>query len=225
MDPMGKDFQAEKGLSDYVVEAFRPEDAVLREIRERSAREGLPQIHVAPMDGLHLEVLCRVGAVRRAVEIGTLAGYSAVCIARALPRDGRLCTLELDPRHGRVATESFQRAGVADRIDLRVGPALDSLRALEAEGPIDFLFVDADKVGYPAYLEWAGRNLRQGGIVAADNTLAWGMIADRTFATPEDEAAVLALREFNATIANPSGRFRGTLLPTGEGLTVAVKLR
>src|SRR5262249_52086334 len=153
----------------YVEELLEPEDAILREIRDRSAQEGLPRIAVGPFDGRHLEVLARMAGARRIVEIGTLGGYSGVCLARALPPGGKLDTFEYEPKHARVAEESFRRAGVADRVRIHVGPAIDRLPEIEPEGPFDLVFIDADKGGYPAYLAWATRNLRVGGTVVADN--------------------------------------------------------
>jgi caffeoyl-CoA O-methyltransferase len=123
-----------------------------------------------------------------------------------------------------VARETFEKAGIAGQVELHVGPALDNLARIEAAGPFDLVFIDADKVSYPRYLAWAGEHLRVGGIVLGDNTFAWGGIADERFDDAEEEAAVKALREFNRVVA-AGGRFRATLLPTGEGLTLGVKVR
>ena len=129
------------------------------------------------MDGLHLELLARAAGARRAVEIGTLGGYSGVCLLRGMP-DGRLDTFELEPRNAAVARESFEKAGVAGRARIHVGPAVDKLREIEADGPFDLVFIDADKTGYPAYLTWAEEHLRVGGIVLLDNAFGWGGVAD-----------------------------------------------
>lgn len=221
-----KKFSAEitPQIAEYLETTFRPEDPVLAEIRERSIARGLPQIHVGPMDGLHLEVLTRAIGARKAVEIGTLAGYSGVCIARGLRDGGVLYTFDADRKHVEVATESFQKAGVASRVKAFIGPAIRKLPEIASEGPFDLVFVDADKESYPAYLNWASENLRVGGLLLGDNTLAWGMIADEKFEDPEDERAARALQRFNREAAQ-GGRFRATMLPTGEGLTVAVKVR
>lgn len=214
-------------ISEYLEATFRPEDPILQEIRERSAAEGLPQIQVGPMDGLHLEVLTRAIGAHRAVEIGTLAGYSGVRIARGLSPEGVLYTFDADARHMKVAEESFRKARVSEKVRTFVGPAIRNLPKITEQGPFDLVFIDADKEGYPDYLAWAAENLRIGGLVIGDNTLAFGMIADRSFDDAEDEATVRALRRFNETAAgSPHGsRFQGTLLPTGEGLTLAVKIR
>ena len=206
-------------IAPYVERLLEPEDDVLREIRERSTREGLPPIAVGPFDGRHLEVLARLAGAARIVEIGTLGGYSGVCLARALPEGGRLDTFELEPHHARVAAESFRRAGVEARVRIHVGPALERLRGVEADGPFDFVFVDADKAGYPDYLAWAAEHLRIGGTIVADNVF-------RRAAIPlegDDPRAVEGIRRFNETLAR-SGRFRATMLPLEDGFAVGVKI-
>jgi caffeoyl-CoA O-methyltransferase len=215
---------AQSNISRYVHETFQPEDDSLREIRANMERNNLPAIQVGPMDGLHLEVLIRAFNVRKAVEIGTLGGYSGTCIARALPENGKLYTLEIDSKHVRVARENFRVAQVENKIEILQGPALESLTDLASKGPFDLVFIDADKVNYPAYLAWAAENLRIGGVVLGDNTFAFGMIGDEKIEDAEDRETVQAIRNFNWNAAR-GGRFRATLLPTGEGLTVAVKIK
>lgn len=215
--------QNDPAITEYFEKLCKPQDPVLEEIRARAEAEGLPPIHVAVGDGLHLEVLTRAFGARKVVEIGTLAGYSGVCIARALPSDGVLYTFEFEPKHMEVAEESFKRAGMADKVRTFVGPALSTLPQIEPEGPFDLVFVDADKVNYPGYLRWAARNLRKGGALLADNTFAWGNIAKTQIDDPHHREAAIALREFNR-LAVESGQFRTTILPTGEGLTLAVRI-
>jgi caffeoyl-CoA O-methyltransferase len=215
--------QADPALAAWALRVHRPEDDVLRDVRERSAAAGLPPIAVGAMDGLHLEVLARAAGVRRAVEIGTLGGYSGVCLLRGMAPDGVLDTLEKDPGRAAFAAASFERAGVADRVRIHVGPAQETLRELEAAGPFDLVFIDADKTGYPAYLDWAAEHLRVGGLVLADNTFGFGHVHDPASAG-EDAAGVEALALFADRLAN-GGRFRATILPTAEGLSVGVKLR
>lgn len=204
-------------ILDYVHHVFSPEDSILREIRLRSEQAGLPAIQVGSMDALHLEVLTRAVGARRVVEIGTLGGYSGVALARGLSAGGKLYTFEYEPKHAEVARESFLRAGLADRIEIFVGSALQNLPKISNRGSFDLVFIDADKENYPRYLEWAATNLRIGGVVLGDNTFAWGMIADERFENAEDEAAVRGLQAFNHELAS-GGRFRSTILPTGEGL-------
>jgi caffeoyl-CoA O-methyltransferase len=215
--------QGDPGLARWAEAVYAPEDEVLREIRERSAAAGLPQIAVGKMDGLHLEIVARACGARRAVEIGTLGGYSGVCLLRGMTPDGVLDTFELDPRRAELARESFARAGFGDRARIHVGPALERLRDVEPDWPFDLVFIDADKVSYPAYLAWAERHLRVGGVVLADNTFGFGHVHDLDYAG-EDAPAMDALRLFSERLAH-GGRFRATMIPTAEGLSFGVKVR
>jgi caffeoyl-CoA O-methyltransferase len=214
--------QGDAVLAAWAESVYRPEDDVLREIRERSAAEGLPPVHVGRFDGLHLEVIARAVGARRAVEIGTLGGYSGVCLLRGMGADGFLHTMELDPRRAEVARASFERAGVAGRVRIHVGPAAERLREVEREGPFDLVFVDADKTGYPAYLAWAEEHLRPGGVLLADNTFGFGHVHEERPAR-ESAEAMAALRAFSERLAS-GGRFRATMLPTAEGMSLGVKV-
>ena len=216
--PADKGFgQGSAELKVWAERVFHPEDDVLREIRERSVVAGLPAIAVGRMDGLHLELFARAVGARRAVEIGTLGGYSGVCLLRGMP-DGRLDTFELEPKNAEIARESFRKAGVADRVRIHVGPARETLRAIEAEGPFDLVFIDADKVGYPAYLTWAEEHLRPGGVVLLDNAFGWGGVV------APDSDSVRALAECAERLGR-GGRWRATMIPTEEGLAFGVKVR
>jgi caffeoyl-CoA O-methyltransferase len=208
--------QADPRLTRWAEQVYRPEDDVLREIRERSVREGLPAIAVGRFDGLHLEVLARAAGARKAVEIGTLGGYSGVCLLRGLGPEGVLHTFEREEKNARVARESFEKAGVAAQARIHVGAALEKLREIESAGPFDLCFIDADKVSYPAYLAWAARNLRRGGLLLADNAFGWGGVAD----DKPGDASVEALKRFNEELART---FRATMIPTAEGLALGVK--
>ena len=220
---MEKSFAADPSLFDYVTQTFAPEDAMLEGIRARMDAAGLPAIQVGALDGLHLEVLARACGVRKAVEVGTLGGYSGVCLLRGMAPDGVLHTFELDPRHADVARETFRRAGYAERAVVHVGPASEKLTGIEAHGPFDLVFIDADKPGYPGYLTWAEQHLRIGGVVLGDNAFLWGSIV-KDSPPAEDAAKVPAMRAFNERLAR-GGRFRSTMLPTGEGLALGVKVR
>ncbi len=210
-------------IADYVEKIFRPEDAVLKEIAQRTKKEGIPEIQLSAIDALHLEVIARLVGAKKAVEIGTLAGYSGVAILRGMGKGGELYTFEIDRKHADIAKESFKKAGFEKQAVVYVGPALENLTKIETKGPFDLVFIDADKVSYPKYLRWAEKNLRMGGAVVADNTFAFGMIADQFFDNSSEEEDVKALRAFNQEIAQ-GGHFLGTIFPTGEGLTVAVKI-
>jgi len=215
--------QGSTELAAWAESVYLHEDAVLREIDERCAAAGLPPIRVGRFDGLHLEVLARACAARKAVEIGTLGGYSGVCLLRGMGEGGHLHTFEIDPRHAEVARESFERAGVASRVRIHVGPAAERLGDVEGNGPFDLVFVDADKAGYPAYLAWAEEHLRVGGVLLADNTFGFGHVHEERPAT-EAPDAMAALRRFSERLAR-GGRFRATMLPTAEGLSFGVKVR
>ncbi len=215
--------QGSPELARWAEETFAPEDAVLAEIRERCARAGLPGIQVGRMDGLHLEVVTRATCAKKSVEIGTLGGYSGVCLARGMGPDGFLHTFEADPKRAEVARASFERAGVAGQVRVHVGRAQETLVEVEREGPFDLVFIDADKPGYPGYLAWAEQHLRVGGIVLADNAFAFGHVHEGS-CEGDDAQAVAALRRFAERLAG-GGRFRATMIPTAEGLAMGVKVR
>ena len=211
--------QGDPALGRWAEQVFEPEDAVLREIRERSIREGLPAIAVGRFDGLHLEVIARAAGALKAVEIGTLGGYSGVCLLRGMGPHGVLHTFEYSEKHARVASESFHKAGFGARAHIHVGPALEKLGEVEAEAPFDLVFIDADKLSYPAYLAWAADHLREGGVVLGDNAFAFGELH-----LPGGDEGREALRKFNRDLAQ-GGRFRATMIPTAEGLAMGVKIR
>jgi caffeoyl-CoA O-methyltransferase len=211
-------------IADYAEKVFKPEDAVLLRVRESAKTNGLPDIHVGAMDGLHLQVLTKAFNAKKVVEIGTLAGYSGIRIARSLPEDGKLYTFEFTPKHAALAKENFKMAEVDKKVEIYVGAALDNLSKIENLGPFDFVFIDADKSNYSNYFDWAAKNLRVGGAILADNTFAWGMIAQEKFDSPQDEKQVHALDSFNQRLASDP-RFTSTILPTGEGLTLGVKIK
>ncbi|MCM2281293.1 MAG: O-methyltransferase [Bdellovibrionaceae bacterium] len=217
--------QSDPKVVEYAHRVFKPEDPLLTSIREESRRQGLPDIEVGVFDGLHLEVLVGMTGARRVVEIGTLGGYSGIHILRGMQPTGHLHTFELNPHHADVARENFNRAGFgAERVTVHVGPALTNLANIEREAPFDVVFVDADKVHYPDYLRWAMEHLRIGGVVIGDNTFGWGQVYREKGVSDREDQVLTGLRTFNDLVAN-SGRFRATILPTAEGLTVGVKVR
>jgi caffeoyl-CoA O-methyltransferase len=210
-------------ITRYTEATFAPEDPTLAEIRGRSEAAGLPSIQVGALDGLHLEVLARAFATKKAVEVGTLGGYSGVCLLRGMGEGGRLWTFEIDPAHAAVARESFVRAGFADRAEVIVGPASSQLDSINAHGPFDLVFIDADKEGYPAYLEWAAEHLRVGGVVLGDNAFLFGEVVHDPATRPDEARRIRAMRAFHEQLVR-GGRFRSTMLPTGEGLALGVKV-
>jgi caffeoyl-CoA O-methyltransferase len=206
-------------MQDFCVALFGPEDQALRAIADGAAARGYPAIAVSPMDGQVLRFLARSCGAKRAVEIGTLAGYSALWIARGLLPGGSLDTFELHPERAAFAREHLAAAGLPIEVVVHEGPALENLDRVKGE--VDFVFIDADKEGYPAYVAWAMERLRPGGIVALDNAFAWGGLRDPALLgtrAPEAEAVRRALEQL---ARDP--RFTAAMLPTNEGLAVGVR--
>jgi predicted O-methyltransferase YrrM len=195
----------------YLAELVAPEDPALRSAREQSDAAGLPAIQVSTLQGKLLMLLARIQGARQILEIGTLGGYSTIWLARALPVDGMLISLEVDPRHVEVARENLARAGVSASVEVRLGPAIDSLSQLaeEGAGPFDFIFIDADKPSNPEYLEWAIRLSRPGTLTVVDNVVRTGAILDPS---SEDAAIVGTRRLFELLSAEP--RLEATVIQT-----------
>lgn len=204
-------------LEKYIRETFAAEDEILQTIRSEIPRRGLPEITIRPEEGRFLQFIVAASGARLAVEIGTLGGYSGVWIARGLPPGGKLITLEISEKHAAVAADHFEMAGVADRVDLRVGDAHELLDELAQEGPFEFVFIDAEKEGYPAYLDWAEANLRPWGIVAGHNAFGFGTIGD----SGESDPGVAPIRLFNERLASDD-RFISTIFPAGDGIAMGV---
>lgn len=170
----------------YITDSLIPADATLDHALQAANDAGLPQINVAPNQGKLLMILALSMGARSILEIGTLGGYSTLWLARALPEDGSLVTLELDAKHAQVATDNLARAGFAEQVSVRVGPALDTLALLAQEGrePFDLVFIDADKANIPGYFEWALKLTRPGSLIITDNVVRNGAIADPTNTDP-----------------------------------------
>jgi predicted O-methyltransferase YrrM len=167
-------------VDDYLAAALLPPDAALEAALAASDAAGLPAIQVSATQGKLLELLARTRGARRILEIGTLGGYSTIWLARALPEDGRLVTLEASPRHAGVARANLARAGFGDRVEVRVGKALDTLPGVEADrlGPFDLFFIDADKANIPEYMRWAMHLASPGAVIVVDNVVRGGAVAD-----------------------------------------------
>ncbi len=206
---------------EYYIDQLYGTDEQLLQVEEGIRSEGMPEISIAPAYGRLLTMLASLSGARAALEIGALGGYSGVCIARGLAADGMLTSLEVDPRFAAVAERHLAQAGLSDKVQYRIGDARESLRQLEAEGAsFDFFFIDADKGGYPHYLEIAIRLSRPGAVIIGDNVLLRGRVADPL----RDSPSVNAMREFNARIAEDP-RLQSTILPGYDGLAIArVKL-
>lgn len=203
-------------IGDYISGLFAPEDELLVSLREEADRTGLPPIAVSADEGRLLQVLLTAINARRVLEVGTLGGYSAIWMARALPEGGRLLSIEIEPRHAEFARRYVERAGLSGRVEVRVGRALDVLPSLDGEW-FDAVFIDADKEPMPTYFEWAVRLLRAGGLVIADNTL-WG---GKVYEGSEQDEKTAAVREFNRRMATDP-RVLSILVPTHDGVAIGV---
>ena len=204
-------------LSRYITDTFAQPDQVLQQVLEAIPARGLPKITIQPEEGRFLQFLVAANGARRVVEIGTLGAYSGIWMARALPADGVLITLEMEPKHADVARDHFALAGLSDKVDLRVGDARQLLPALSPEGPFDFCFIDADKESYGIYLDWALDNVRPGGVIAAHNAFRQGSLLDNG----NDSAEARNLRDFHRRFASEP-RLLATIYPAGDGTLVGV---
>jgi predicted O-methyltransferase YrrM len=219
-----KDEELWAEVDEYLAERLIPADAALTAAREANAAAKLPAIDVSPTQGKFLYLLAKIQGARRILEVGTLGGYSAIWLARALPEGGRLVTLEIEKRHAEVALKNIERAGLSGRVELRLGPAAESLAALAAEGaePFDLIFIDADKPNNPVYLEWAMRLARPGTLVIVDNVIREGAVIE----TESTDASVRGTRRLFDLIATDP-RLDATALQTVgskgyDGFVVAV---
>lgn len=205
-------------LHDYIVGHGSREDAVLAQVREETATLGeIAVMQIAPDQGALMTLLTRILGARRAIEVGTFTGYSAICIARALPTDGLLVACEIDPERARTASRNFALAGVADRIDLRVGPAAETVAGLAGSEPFDLAFIDADKPGYDGYFESCLDLLRAGGLIILDNVLQDGRVLD-----PGGNESAEAIDRLNLKLAADE-RVDVAMVGVADGLTLALK--
>jgi len=198
-------------VDEYVNQLMLPRDPVLEAALTASNAAGLPAINVAPNQGKFLSLLAQMQGAARILEIGTLAGYSTIWLGRALPKNGKLVTLELDPNHAQVARANIERAGLAALVDLRVGKALDSLAALVTDGvpPFDFVFIDADKPTIPDYFTWSLKLTRPGSVIVVDNVIRKGAVVDAA----STDANVQGVRRFNELVAKTAA-VSGTTVQT-----------
>ena len=203
-------------LAEYVETRSSVPDAVQQELITATAEVGDASImQISPAQGTLMTILTSLLQPRFAVEIGTFTGYSALCVAKALPPDGRLLCCDISTEWTDIARKYWQRAGVADRIDLRVAPAIDTLRSLPEETQIDFAFIDADKESYIDYYEEIVSRLSPRGVILVDNVLWSGLVADPA----HSDATTESLRSFNAQVADDE-RVTVSVLPVGDGLSV-----
>lgn len=195
----------------YLADALVQSDPALERVLEASAAAGLPAINVSPLQGKLLHLLARISGARVMLEIGTLAGYSTLWLARALPPDGKIVTLELEAGHAAIARANFARAGVSDRIEVRVGPAAETLAGLAEEkgGPFDLVFIDADKASTAEYFTWALKLSRRGTVIVVDNVVRNGAVTDASSLDPN----IQGVRRFMAMLAGEA-RVSATAIQT-----------
>jgi predicted O-methyltransferase YrrM len=208
----------------YISDRLLRPDRALDGALEASAEAGLPAIAVSPNQGKLLYLLARIQGARTILELGTLGGFSTIWLARALPPDGSLLTLEVDPKYAEVAGENIARAGLADLVEQRVGPALEALAQLAAEnrGPFDLIFIDADKQSIPEYFQWALRLARRGSVIVTDNVVRDGSLLD----AGSEDPRVLGTRRFHELLAGESRVSATTIQTVGlkgyDGFTLAL---
>ena len=223
---MGLDQETFDAVDAFVGEALVEHDEALQAALDVAEAAGLPQIQVSPPQGKLLQMLARLRGARTVLEFGTLGGYSTILLARALPEDGRLITLEANAEYAAVARASIERAGLGETVELKVGPALETLVELgeEGAGPFDFTFIDADKVNTPNYFAWALDHSRPGSLIIADNVVRDGTLAEEASA----DEATLAQRRLHETLATEPRVTATTIQTVGskgyDGFTVALVL-
>jgi caffeoyl-CoA O-methyltransferase len=208
-------------LGTYIAEHTSPADPVVADIRAATEQVAgrLSMMQIGDDQSVFMELLARATGARRAIEIGTFTGTSALAVAKGMGPDGRLLCCDVSEEWTAVAREHWAKAGVADRIELRIGPALETLRSLPAEPQFDLAFVDADKTGYADYFDELVPRLRDGGLLLADNTLQQGRVADPA----ADDASVVAIRAFNDKVLADE-RVACVVLPLGDGVTFMQKV-
>jgi caffeoyl-CoA O-methyltransferase len=214
-----KSFQLSGEIHDYLISHGTPPDDIERALIEETAALGeIARMQIAPEQGALLRILTQVTATKRAVEVGTFTGYSALCVARGLPDGGRLLCCDVSDEWTKIGRRHWELAGVADRIDLQLGPALDTLQSLPREESFDLAFIDADKPNYIAYYEELLPRMRVNGLVIVDNVLWGGSVVDPS----ADDDNVNAVRAFNDHLA-ADARVERVMLPVSDGITLARK--
>jgi predicted O-methyltransferase YrrM len=206
----------------YIASTFAHEDEYSLRAKRAAHEMGVAGMMVSPVEGKILYTLLRLHKARTVVEVGGLTGYSALWMARALPEDGQLFSLEMNAQRASVAEQNFESAGIGRKIRVIVGDAQQNLPSIERHGPFDAIFIDANKSAYPDYLRWAEDHVRVGGLIIGDNTLLWGQVWKDSPDDGTSWAMLNGMKEFNARVAD-SSRYESVLLPTIEGMTVAIK--
>lgn len=212
----------------YIRDLFAKEDELLKEFREKSIKFGRP-ISIGAEEGKLLQLFIKMNKIKNIIELGTLTGYSALWMAKALPEDGKIYTIEFDPTCINISKENFAKlpSDLRNKIELLEGKALDKLKELEKspkkpQSGFDMIFIDADKNNYVNYLDWAEKNIKKGGLIVGDNTFLFGAVYSDDLPHRTRPTTKEAMQEFNRRLAD-SNKFDGVILPTEEGMTVAIK--
>ncbi len=217
------DSENKSEITQWIYEHFLPVDSNLEIIRKNTMDANFPSIQIRPMDGRLIEILVRSIQPQKILEIGTLTGYSTLCLLRGLQPSGHLWTIEKNPNHAEMARTHFRMFGYENEVTLIEDKALNVLEQIKHEAPFDLIFIDADKVNYPKYFQWSADHIRKGGLLLADNTLAFGNLAKNEFNSDRDKETTKGIQEMNRLIASHPD-FRSTLIPTSEGLTLGIRL-
>ena len=204
---------ATREILDWLARTHAPHDAAAARTFDAPSAHGMPAIQLGASEAKAVGLLLKLAGAKKVVEVGTLAGYSALVTARALPADGHVWTVESDPKHARIARGNLEAAGLASKVTVLEGAGLAVLPALEPLGPFDAVFVDADKSNYDAYGRWAARNVRKGGLLVGDNAFLFGRLL-------EDSAEAAAMRRFHEEAAET---FDTACLPTPDGMLLGLK--
>ncbi len=223
VEELQRNAQLRREIEEQITRRFAAEDDVLRQTLAAQHQAGLPGIQISPIQGRLLQVLVAACNARKILEIGALGGYSGTWLARALPAGGKLTTLEISAKHAEQVRDAFARAGLSDRTEVRVGAASELLPTLQSEAPFDFFFIDADKGGYPTYLDWAIKLSRPGSIIVADNNIRYG----RPFQEPPPDADNAGIAAYNQRAASDP-KLRSILIPMDDdgmdGFAISVVL-
>ncbi|MBN9387440.1 MAG: O-methyltransferase [Chloroflexi bacterium] len=203
-------------IDDYLEDLFVPKDPVFAETLAEMDRNGLPGINVSANEGQLIYMLTKLSGARKVLEVGTLGAYSTIWIARALPPEGRVITLEYSPKHAEVARRNLERAGLSDLVEVRVGAGLDTLPKIAAagEGPFDLFFIDADKTNYPGYLDWALKLSRPGSLILSDNLLRNGSVMNAGQPGSDESNDIIA--GYNRQLATDP-RLESIIIPLSRG--------
>jgi predicted O-methyltransferase YrrM len=215
-----RDNESEK--INYIKELYGEEDASLKAVTQSIVDNNIRPINIGADEGRLVQILLKLHKAKTVIEVGTLAGYSTIWIARALQAGGKVYSFENDEKVAKIARDNISKSDVANRVEIIVGDAHEKLKDIRNKGPFDAMFIDAEKGGYCKYLDWAEKNIKSDGLILADNTFMFGLAYDDGLPSGKYTKEVPVMKEFNRRIADKS-KYEGIIIPTVEGLTVAIK--